>query len=290
MMMLLTDRRMFQELRASHPSKVFHAPWANFFHKQPIEQPSKDEKRVVFIGNLVKYVSLPSLDDLTLDETSRRFLKELAQALIQDSGLDVQPAISHALNQVDEATRRNHHLRSQIEYIVRREVNRVYRKQVVITIAEAGIPLHVYGDTLWEKIFPGSGIYKGPLRGEGELNRALSTATIHLSLDAITMSDGVKMGTLDSACKGVFTIANYTPFIEEIFGGSLPTFRRIHELPDMIRYYLERDNERQTLAKTAQTIVQANHTAKIRASEMKAILEEISRNQELAESQCMSMK
>lgn len=53
---------------------------------------------------------------------------------------------------------------------------------------------------------------------------------------------------IEAAAMGCFMISEYRPEVERVFGETVPTFRTSEELERLVRYYLDRDDEREALA------------------------------------------
>lgn len=57
-------------------------------------------------------------------------------------------------------------------------------------------------------------------------------------------AEGVNPRMIECAAIGKFMISEYRPCVEEIFGDRVPTFRTPDELENLIKYWLQKDSER----------------------------------------------
>lgn len=92
----------------------------------------------------------------------------------------------------------------------------------------------------------------------------------------ITDAESLNPRAIELAACGVFTISDYRPEIEEVFGGLVPTFSTPTELEDAIRYYLAHDEERARIAAALPHAV-GGMTFDERVDQIMADLERISR-------------
>ena len=67
----------------------------------------------------------------------------------------------------------------------------------------------------------------------------------------------------DVSAIGVMVISEYSPYIEEIFGDSIPMFKNKEELGYLIDFYLNNPIKREKKAKKAQEITLKKHTNKV---------------------------
>jgi spore maturation protein CgeB len=91
--------------------------------------------------------------------------------------------------------------------------------------------------------------------------------------DHITCGESLNPRALELAACGVFTISDYRPEVAEVFGDCVPVFHEPGELQDLIRYYLDHDDERQALAARLPACV-AGQTYGSRGVELITTLEE----------------
>lgn len=80
-------------------------------------------------------------------------------------------------------------------------------------------------------------------------------------------AESVNPRVLELAACGVFQISDWRPEVEEIFGGSVPTFQTAAKLQMLLRKYLDRPDRRAVLAYEARLAV-AGHTFDARAEQV----------------------
>ena len=74
------------------------------------------------------------------------------------------------------------------------------------------------------------------------------------------------------AATGTFFVSDWRPELETVFGVAVPTFQTAAELEEVVRYYLEHEDERRAIAARLPALV-AGHTFDVRAREILRILE-----------------
>ena len=126
--------------------------------------------------------------------------------------------------------------------------------------AELGYDLSVYGLNWEGKIDPK--YLKGTFIDNKELHRYYSSAKIVLSDHAEDLGAmGLVVNRLfDATAVGAFVISEYSPYIEEIFGDTVPMFKDKQEFKQLVDFYLAHPEARQEKAKAAQAITLKNYT------------------------------
>lgn len=153
------------------------------------------------------------------------------------------------------------------------------RCDVLAAVDWEGIDLGLYGT--WSLLGSRSKLRRY-VRGEPMDNRyavqLYRAAKIGLNLHRTSLGFGrdaehtdvgesVNPRALELAACGVFTISDYRPEMDDIFGELVPTFTDPSDLGDMVRSYLERDRERQRIARLLPDAV-AGETFDVRVEQM----------------------
>ena len=80
------------------------------------------------------------------------------------------------------------------------------------------------------------------------LNLYRQSVHYHRDSPRITTAESVNPRALELAACGVFTISDYRPEVEEVFGGLVPTFTTPQQLQKLLSFWLADETGRQTLA------------------------------------------
>ena len=135
-----------------------------------------------------------------------------------------------------------------------------YDRVSALYAAELGYDLSVYGLNWEGKI--DSKYLKGLFIDNRDLHHYYSAAKIVLSDHAEDLGAmGLVVNRLfDATASGAFVISEYSPYIEEIFGNTIPMFKNKQEFKKLVDYYLAHPEARQAKAKAAQTITLKGYT------------------------------
>ncbi|MHB1651448.1 MAG: CgeB family protein [Desulfitobacteriaceae bacterium] len=145
----------------------------------------------------------------------------------------------------------------------------------------APYPIQVYGDELWlhntDNYQLPPGIYQGHLPYT-DLPTAYSSAKIVLGLHSVTDSPTMmSMRIFEALGCGAFCLTHYTPAVERYFQNHvhLVWSRHPDETPELVRYYLQREDLRQKIAKQGQEEVYRHHTYTQRVESVRGYLEHL---------------
>lgn len=152
-----------------------------------------------------------------------------------------------------------------------------YERTSVMYAVEYGYNLSVYGLN-WKDKIPARYI-KGSYINNNELARYYSSAKIVLSDHA---DDLAKLGLVtnrlyDASAAGAFIISEYSPYIEKIFGDSIPMYKSKEEFKKLVDYYLEHPEERIKKAAKAREITLNGYTNTIIGKQFKQLFAETGR-------------
>jgi len=153
-----------------------------------------------------------------------------------------------------------------------------YERKSVKYALEYGYNLAVYGLN-WEETVPKENL-KGKYIRNNVLTYYYASAKIVLNDQAQDLSDmGLVINRLyDASAAGAFVISEYSPYIEEIFGDSIPTFKSKKEFKKLVDYYLEHPEERAKKAAKARQITLKGYTNLAAAEKLKQLFEDIRRD------------
>ncbi len=150
-----------------------------------------------------------------------------------------------------------------------------YDRRSALYAVDLGYNVSVYGLN-WHGKIPEQFI-KGDFIDNNILNQYYSSAKIVLSDHA---DDLEKMGIVinrlyDATAVGAFVISEYSPYIKEIFGDTIPMFKTKEEFKHLVDFYLAHPLERQKKAELAQKITLEHYTNDIIANQLKILFSHI---------------
>jgi len=150
-----------------------------------------------------------------------------------------------------------------------------YDRISALYAVELGYNVAIYGLN-WHGKVPDRYL-KGEFIDNNDLHRYYSSAKIVLSDHAEDLSAmGLVPNRLyDATACGAFVISEYSPYIEEIFGDTIPMFKTKEEFKSLVDYYLAHPKEREEKALAAQKITLDNYTNTAIAHKLKDLFSTI---------------
>ncbi len=150
-----------------------------------------------------------------------------------------------------------------------------YDRVSALYAVDLGYNISIYGLN-WQEKVPDKYI-KGGFIDNRDLHKYYSSAKIVLSDHAKDLSDmGLVINRLyDASACGAFIISEYSPYIEEIFGDSIPLFKTKEEFKELVDYYLAHPKKRLEKAKKAKSITLGGYTNDIAGLKIKQLFQQI---------------
>lgn len=155
--------------------------------------------------------------------------------------------------------------------------SRWYERVSVKYALENGYDIAVYGLN-WRGKIPEKYL-KGTFIHNTNLHKYYSSAKIVLNDQAQDLADmGLVINRLyDATAAGAFVISAYSPYIEEIFGDSIPMFKNKEEFKELVDFYLSHPEERAEKAEQARQITLKKYTNVAVGKKLKALFDKISK-------------
>ena len=148
-----------------------------------------------------------------------------------------------------------------------------HRVEILEAVARTGVDLAIFGRG-WETLPPEYKV-RNCLRGQTLLPAqrvaaAYRASKIVLNVHHPQIVDGCNMRTFEAAACGAFQLVDDRPSLHELFDppNDLITYSNVGELTDLVRHYIERPKERQTVAAKSHKRVLREHTYEKRLTEM----------------------
>ena len=223
---------------------------------------------LVFIGSYIPFVQTECEDD---------FAKEFAEYMQEHVDCTVEQGVCEIWKKRGIPYNEEQFIQTLSELgDVCHNLLRVYRHRVVEAILDAGITLHVFGDS-WRN-YQGRGHENLMIHPKVMAKEALqiwSQAKIGLNI-----MNGHKAGMTERVANimlcGACCLSDETSYLKEHFadGEDIALFRtdRLDALVGQIRYLLEHDDEREKIAKKGQEKALREHTWKKRTEELLTII------------------
>lgn len=122
--------------------------------------------------------------------------------------------------------------------------------------------VRVYGDAGWEQVARGGVRFLGRIHNREELPLLYTASRVNLNLTAKQLRTAVPIRVFDILAAGGFLISDYRADFIELFDDRREAVccRDMDDLPDMIRYWLDRPDERRAVARAGRQKVLAAHT------------------------------
>lgn len=142
--------------------------------------------------------------------------------------------------------------------------SRMVKRKIIMDVIPPKYELSVYGSN-WENLIDSKYI-KGTSIDNSELVRYYHNSKILLNdhWDDMREHGYVSNRLFDGLAAGAFIISDYMPEIDEVFGGSVVTYKDKKDLKDKIDYYMNNPEERAKLVEKGRKLVLDNHTFKNR--------------------------
>ena len=153
-----------------------------------------------------------------------------------------------------------------------------YERVSVTYAVEYGYDIAVYGLN-WRGKIPDR-LIRGDYVDNNMLNKYYASAKIVLSdhPDDLAAMGLVINRLYDASAAGAFIISEYSPYIEEIFGDSIPMYKDKKEFKTLVDYYLAHPEKRREKALRAREITLHGYTNKAVGKQLKQLFDNIGRS------------
>jgi hypothetical protein len=135
------------------------------------------------------------------------------------------------------------------------------RRRVAMVQQLQGLPVHVWGNAVWQRYATGSLTYHGPASVQ-EATRVVAQSQLTLHSQPIHIAHGLHERPLNALASGTFCLANTQPSFDEAFAGYLGSFENetLGDVATQVAYWLTHHDEREARAAQGQQHVLAHHT------------------------------
>lgn len=282
------DYRVMQYLSDSGFKNVFYMPVAaNINRLDKIKVNSVDLAKysceVSFLGtsdynnDFNKYINyfLSEETDLKIQKIlQKQFLNEnkfIIKDIIDDEIIDkIQHESGYDIIAEEFISRKD-----KLAILIGRKFNQIQRVSMIRTLS-AMFNLHVYGDDTWGNLNDDNVIYRGYAEHFNDMPKVFKCSKVNINQIRVYVDSGLPMRVFDVLGSKGFLVTNYKQDIEKYFvdGKDLVIYRDIKDLVEIIKYYLNHEEERQEIIVNGYQKIKNGHTYDKRLKEIMKITDE----------------
>ncbi len=150
--------------------------------------------------------------------------------------------------------------KSDFETAVLRRATFLYRLSCIEHLSSFNTVIH--GDKGWKEILHGGYIIRPKLNYYNELPIFYNACKINFNATSLQMREAVNQRVFDVPACGAFLLTDHQKAIEELFevGKEVITYKEPEEIPELVRFYLRHDTEREKIATRARERILNEHT------------------------------
>ncbi|MDI6853209.1 MAG: glycosyltransferase [Deltaproteobacteria bacterium] len=264
------------EVKALGFQKVFPLPLAtdpHIFKPRPASVLAPWENQVAFVGNsLVKAVA-EKLARLPASPEFERLFQRLTQAYLDKpfrpfkDVAEKEDLAGHPL-----IAGLSHTERTDLGAAIIWEATRVHRLGCVEQLAPFK-PV-IYGDPGWRQLTGGPFRLRPEVNYFDELPLVYGATAVNFNVTSLQMKAAVNQRVFDAPAAGGFLLTDFKPQLDELFqvGREIICYRHPGEIPELTRYYLKADRDRNEIVSRGRRRILAEHTYKHRLRTMVDII------------------
>lgn len=227
---------------------------------------------VSFVGSSMVYAIHKNLKSFVHRPDLLALIEEVAEIFLTLNSRNVRDALHVLKNQGFEFTFEDQDQLDDFMAAVLWRSTQIHRFKGILKLKDFN-PV-ISGDPNWDRLLPlGYRIIRERWYYDN-LCDFYNQSKINFNMTSRQMKNAVNQRVFDVPAAGRFVLTDYKPQLEEIYDlkEEIVCFHDIEEIPDLIRYYLNHDNERQHKAIKAQEKVLAFHTYENRIHQMIKIM------------------
>lgn len=284
------DERVVQDLRNKGIKNIFYMPVAaNIKRLEGIvvtnEDYEKYDAEIAFVGNSGVYNEFSTYIKPNISTALYDYISQLIKQQLATEQFIIKDLIDEALIERIESESKylidisNHTLLSRIEklaFLLGRYHSYIERVLTINELSEK-FDIKVYGDDRWlesREFKYSSLIYKGHAEHYNEMAKVFKVAKMNLNITRAFVETGLPMRVFDVLGSKGFLVTNNKYDISRYFrdGRDLVVYRDLKDLEEIIKYYLEHDDERRIIKQQGFETIGKNHTYHIRIKKMMEIV------------------
>ncbi len=242
-------------------SSVFFLPLASghqFISEESVSEVGDDKYKcdVAFVGNSNKENTRNWFDKEFANPKLAEISDEAVRIQIENSEKEMRYIIkeldsSKILDKYDDL------FRLSFEVYCVLHATEVFREKVVSALSQ-NFNFKIFGDLGWAEDYPENYVCK--LDYYKDLPKLYSSAKIIVNVTNFQMNTAINQRVYDVFFSGGFLVSDYRQDYDKLFGkGMIPTFRKIDELVDSLKFYLADEPLRKDISKKIKTIIEEKH-------------------------------
>jgi spore maturation protein CgeB len=189
------------------------------------------------------------------------FVTSLYSRYQKDQTLDLEP---HILSTIKKEALPAGMSREKAVFILKHLVSYVFRKRLIVSIANTYPDFIAFGDEWWllnlpkEKVSTAVGYYVN-------LSQTYQETKVNIDVNRVVIREGLTQRVFDCLNTESFVVTSKKPVLAEMFETQgdkkeVVVFENEHHLKELIRFYLSHDAERMAIAHRGRLRVLAEHT------------------------------
>jgi spore maturation protein CgeB len=130
--------------------------------------------------------------------------------------------------------------------------------------------LRIYGDERWSSLLDSTVDFRRPLNYYKDLPLLYNACKINFNATSLQMKEAVNQRVFDVPSCGAFLLTDYQESLMDLFdpGSEVVTYKNKEEIPELVKYYLENQSDRDRIVERARSRVLNEHTYKHRLEKM----------------------
>jgi spore maturation protein CgeB len=265
------DADNIESLKAQGFGRVHYLPLATDPHRFAFAPDTRPVRDVAFVGNSMVGKVRAKLERYAFPSELVRDIDELGRAFMASGLLSVGEFLDHERPGHAEAFRAlpDADTRLAFETLVTWQATLLYRLQRV----ERLLPFNpmLVGDPGWHELLPRGGwTYHRELNYYDDLPRFYPATRVNFNCTSQQMKGAVNQRVFDVPACGGFLLTDHRRQMEDLFvpDREIVCYREPGEIPDLVRHYLARDDERRRVTEAARRRILAEHTYDLRLASL----------------------
>ena len=264
------DRDYIEDVKGFGYDNVDYLPLATspeIFH--PMDKPFRYD--VSFVGSSMVYSTHKNTRSFIFRQDLLTAVDVVAKEFLSMDTRYVSKAINSVRNKGIRIEFEYYDQQADFEAAVLWRATQMYRLSGITKLAEF-YPM-INGDPNWDNILDNRFRIGREIMYYDNLCEHYNASKINFNMTSRQMKNAVNQRVFDVPACGKFIISDYKSQLDEIFDrNEVVYFNDVEEIPELIRFYLENDTEREKIAEASRLKILNAHTYRHRLAEMISIL------------------
>ena len=256
------DADNLESLRAQGFKQVIYLPLATDAHRF-VPRSTSMTRELAFVGNSMVYKVRDKLEQYAFPALLVQDLALLGQGFMNSGLFSVSEFLQQEYPQHFSLFAKIPDIGVRLGYeaLITWQATLVYRLERVRALLSFA-PM-IVGDTGWFELLPQNGwAYHGELNYYTDLPIFYPATRINFNCTSQQMKGAVNQRVFDVPAGGGFLLTDYRRQMEHLFdlGQEMIVYNQVEEIPDLVRYYLAHNQEREKIIQAGRKRVLAEHT------------------------------